>query len=293
MSPSKSHAETKAFPNTPSANLPGIERRDISFDLSAVDLANWHPLGPHVSHYFNVQSLLFPKGERFFIRSVRRFQGQIHNPELQQQVKGFIGQEAMHGREHEEYNLELAKLGYRKDAVEAFLQVTFDWAERLLPAKFLLALTVSMEHLTAIAAEDTLKDDQALGEAPAAMKRLWLWHALEESEHKAVAFDVYSTVAGTGISAWLRRCVAMLSISINMQILIAIGVLRTSIRCGDLFDWRGWWQLFAYLWGRPGLFRRQIPRFLKYFSLRFHPWDIDNRQDIARWKPHFDQAIQS
>lgn len=82
----------------PASRTHPICKRDIHFDLTDVDLDRWHPGGFHTSHYFNVQSLLFPQGERFFIRSVRYFRDQITDPVLQDQIAGFIGQEAMHGR---------------------------------------------------------------------------------------------------------------------------------------------------------------------------------------------------
>ena len=38
--------------------------------------------------------------------------------------------------------------------------------------------------------------------ADPAMAKLWRWHALEETEHKAVAFDVFQQVSG---NKWLLR----------------------------------------------------------------------------------------
>src|ERR1700716_821739 len=60
------------------------------------------------------------EGEDFFVRSVRRFRDQITDPELKRQVTGFIGQEAMHGREHRVFNDRLAELGYPTKQVERF-----------------------------------------------------------------------------------------------------------------------------------------------------------------------------
>src|SRR3954463_12854487 len=64
------------------------------------------------SHVAAGLSAVFPDGEDFFVRSVRHFRDQITDPALKRQVAGFIGQEAMHGREHRALNDHLDKLGY-------------------------------------------------------------------------------------------------------------------------------------------------------------------------------------
>ncbi|MCA3859791.1 MAG: metal-dependent hydrolase, partial [Burkholderia sp.] len=79
-------------------------RRDIRFALPPERARDWHVQGVPVTHFMNALSLLFPAGERFFMDSVRNYRDQIEDPELKKQVIGFIGQEAMHTREHIEYN---------------------------------------------------------------------------------------------------------------------------------------------------------------------------------------------
>lgn len=253
-----------------------IPKRDLHFDLSQVDLLNWHPRGTQVSHFFNVQSLMFPPGERFFIRSVRHFRDRITDPVLKEQVAGFIAQEAMHGREHDTYNAQLTRIGYPVAWMEKWVAATLWFADKTMWPKDQLAMTVSLEHLTSIGAEDLLEDPRILEGAPAEMARLWRWHALEETEHKAVAFDVYREIAGEGVAGWLRRCLIMLSVSITMQFTIALFMLVVSIRTGTIFRLGDWGRLIWALWVSPGSYRRQFPRYWKYFSPRFHPWQADN-----------------
>ena len=264
-----------------------IPKRDVQFDLSNVDLRNWHPKGPQSSHYFNVQSLLFPQGERFFIRSVRHFRDRIHDPVLQQQVAGFIAQEAMHGREHDAYNAALANIGYPVARMERWAGRMLWLADKTMTAKDRLAMTVSLEHLTAIGAEDLLEDDRILAGADPVMARLWRWHALEETEHKAVAFDVYREVAGSGLLAWLRRCVIMLEVSLSMQMMIWAFMLMVTIRDRSIFNLSGWGKLFWSLWVTPGALRRQVPRYWQYFKPGFHPWQIDNYHQVERWQADY------
>src|SRR5437763_4198357 len=61
-----------------------------------------------------------------------------------------------------------------------------------------LASSAALEHFTATLAELVMRDEEtrdAMGHD--AVRDLFLWHALEESEHKAVAFDVYRAVGGS------------------------------------------------------------------------------------------------
>ncbi|MGB1580403.1 MAG: metal-dependent hydrolase, partial [Nevskiales bacterium] len=96
-------------------------RRDLSFDLPAEKMTSWHPDGKHMSHFMNTLSIFFPVGERFFIDSVRyyRDKGIITDERLKKAITAFIGQEAMHGREHEEYNQAYADAGFEVKEMEA------------------------------------------------------------------------------------------------------------------------------------------------------------------------------
>ena len=150
------------------------------------------------SHVAAGLSAVFPDGEDFFVRSVRHFRDQITDPELKRQVSGFIGQEAMHGREHRAFNDRLAELGYPTKQVERFTKWGLELRERIAPPKANLAATAALEHFTATLAELVLTDEETREQfGHEAVRELFVWHALEESEHKAVAFDVYKAVGGS------------------------------------------------------------------------------------------------
>jgi len=261
-----------------------IPKRDLRFDFSRVNLDCWHPAGAHVSHYFNVHSLQFPKGERFFINSVRHFRDQVREPKLQEQVAGFIAQEAMHGREHEAYNEALKRIGYPVEAMERWVGRSLKFALYTMPPKGRLAMTAALEHLTAIGADDLLDRTDALDGADPVMAALWRWHAVEETEHKAVAFDVYRQVAGGGFIGELRRCFTMLTSSLGMTLMTWCFLLVALQRNGRLFDLKGWGSLLYWLWIEPGTLRRQFPRYWQYFKPSFHPWQIANYHHVERWQ---------
>lgn len=150
------------------------------------------------SHITSALSSVFPDGEDFFVKSVRHFRDQITDPALKKQVGGFIGQESVHGREHRVLNDHFAELGYPTKQVEWLTQKGLAARWKFAPKKASLAMTAALEHFTATLAELILSDERArdmFGDET--VKNLFLWHALEEAEHKAVAFDVYKLVGGS------------------------------------------------------------------------------------------------
>ena len=173
-----------------------IRPRHLDFDLPDPLPRHWHGGDAFKSHLFDAMSVLFPDGERFFIDSVRQFRDQITDPTLKEQIRGFIGQEGHHSREHLEYSQRLRDLGYAIEPIERRARGRIRYAQKRLSPQRQLAATAALEHITAIMADQVLREPECLRGADANMARLWRWHALEETEHKAVAFDVYQQVCG-------------------------------------------------------------------------------------------------
>lgn len=151
------------------------------------------PGDPIFSHFLAVLSAVFPKGEEFFVASVRRHRDAVgDDPVLKAQVKGFIGQEAMHSREHRAINEQLAEQGYATVRADHTIGVIVDRILRTPPRRLAIAATAAAEHYTGLLGEAVLGDESTrvtLFGAPA-VEPLITWHALEELEHKNVAFDV-------------------------------------------------------------------------------------------------------
>lgn len=152
---------------------------------------------PVMSHVVAVLSATFPNGEDFFVRSVRTYRDRINNTELRGQVRGFCGQESIHGREHRAFNERLAELGYPTRIIDRIVERDLRFAERVLPPSYRLAVTAALEHYTATLAAVLLRSEEARAMLdPNEARDLLVWHALEEYEHKAVAFDVFQAVSG-------------------------------------------------------------------------------------------------
>jgi predicted metal-dependent hydrolase len=170
--------------------------RKLRFDFSSVP-RHWFAGSRLATHLANGVNMLFPEGERFFVRSVNHFLDHPAvqaDPELVAQVRGFFGQEGRHARAHEDYNDMLRGHGYPVDRFLARVdKVSYGWLEQRTPPQLRLAATAAAEHFTAIMAENAFKK-QILALAHPTMRELLLWHASEEIEHKAVAFDVLQKV---------------------------------------------------------------------------------------------------
>lgn len=272
-----------------SLSVPPVIQRDIAFEFADVDWQHWHPGGPHVSHFFNGMSAFFPEGERFFIESVRHYRDRLSNPSLLEDVRGFIGQEAMHGREHRAYNAALAAAGYDTPRLEARAVRLLDRARRWLTRPHQLAITICLEHYTAIMAEALLSDPRVLEGADPRLTALWRWHAIEETEHKAVAFDVFRTVM-PGVRGYLLRCVVMLVVTVRFWLQTLLNHLHFLRRDGLLGDGRGWWRLLKFQLVSPGPLRRIVLPWLAWFRPGFHPWQQDNRAHVEHWKQAYTRA---
>ncbi len=164
--------------------------RSPGVDLQTPIARHWMGGNVFLTHSVNGVCILFPAGERFFVRAVRHYMKDVSDPLLHARVKGFFGQEGRHAKEHERAFALLEEQGYR---IEGFLKF-YEWLgygviEKIAPRKLSLATTVALEHYTAILAEHALGTD-LLDNADPRMRALLSWHAAEEIEHRSVAFDV-------------------------------------------------------------------------------------------------------
>ncbi|HJR25350.1 MAG TPA: metal-dependent hydrolase [Acidimicrobiales bacterium] len=233
------------------------------------------------SHVAAALSGVFPDGEDFFVRSVRHFRDQITDPELKRQVAGFIGQEAMHGREHRAFNARLTELGYPTKRVERITRFGLKVRTKVASPKSNLAATAALEHFTATLAELVLTNQEVrdmFGDE--AVRNLFVWHALEESEHKAVAFDVYKAVGGSERTRVWTMNFLRYGFVLGMVFEVTLSLLRDRA---------------TY---RRGNLRRSLRRFRKspvvskelwlqlkdYNRPDFHPDDRDTSELVATWR---------
>ena len=266
--------------STPKVSAPALlpVRRDLKFKLPAERIVDWHEAGgPHISLFMNTLSLFFPVGERFFIDSVRHYRDRVTDPELKKAVTAFIGQEAMHGREHQEYNEALFAAVPQTVGMERNVARLLGFLQRRLPASLQLSTTIALEHFTAILADALLSKPSVLEGTDPRFAALWRWHALEETEHKAVAFDVWQTVMGRGPRAYVTRSTTLVAATVifwSIAIPYYLRVLQSQRRLTDL---RGWRSFLRYGFTRERVLLGLVGPWADYFRPGFHPWDHDNR----------------
>ena len=260
-----------------------VPTRRISFEESLQDVPK-HFAGDGdliASHVAASLSSVFPDGEDFFVRSVRHFRDDITDPELKRQVAGFIGQEAMHGREHRAFNDRLAELGYPTKQVERITKWGLELRERIATPKANLAATAALEHFTATLAELVLTDEETRGQfGHQAVRELFEWHALEESEHKAVAFDVYKAVGGSERTRVWTMNALRYGFVIGMAFQVAVSLLfdRETYRRGKLR------KSFKRFRKSPVMSRAIWDQLKDYNRPDFHPDDRDTTALVEQWR---------
>ena len=254
-------------------------RRDLRFKLDPKIINEWHHSGgPIFTAFLNTFSIVLPVGERFFIDSVRAYRHRIEDPDLKQAVTAFIGQEAMHGREHEEYNDAFFASVPIAPKFENFVGKFLGFVSKRTPASFSLSGTIALEHFTALLADGVLSDPLVTEGADPNYAALWRWHSLEETEHKAVAYDVWEVVMGKGLGSYLLRSFGLVLATVifwGLVIPVFLEVLREQ---KQLTNANGWKKFFRYTMGDIGLFKKQLRNYIEYFKPGFHPWDHDNRE---------------
>jgi uncharacterized protein len=257
---------------TPPSKHP-IRARSVALDFDADIPRHWIGGNAFATHVANGVNLLFPAGERFFVRSVRHYLDRIDDPELLEQVRGFCAQEGRHANAHQRFFEVLERQGYEiRDFLRVYEAIGYGFIERVAPRSVALATTVALEHFTALLAEAALTGRLFDEKTDPVVERLLLWHAAEEIEHKAVAFDVLKRVDPS-------------------YALRLIGLFMATLCLG------GFWMLAVpvLLWqdgllGRRRLFREMAESARRYPVLRqvfvrgireylrrdFHPWNNEN-----------------
>jgi uncharacterized protein len=238
----------------------------------------WFAENAVLSVAMTVFSIYIPRGEKFFIKSVRYFENDIHDKELRELIRLFIKQEANHYKAHDVFNHGLEQKNMRSLREEKAAEKLFTFMEKWLPKKIQLGITVFDEHITATGAKVLLESKELVQSLEPEMRTLWEWHAVEEIEHKSVAFDVYEAMGAGYVH---RIFSALLGIVIQGVMLVASENRLMKEEGVKRFGSEG--KKAVRLLRKFTDFRRVARDFLLYFKPGFHPWDIDDRALIEAW----------
>ena len=232
-------------------------------------------------------SMILPSGERFFIRSLKRCEQDIHDPTLKQAIKEFSAQEAFHSREHEGYNRGLIALGHDVETTEKETERCLNAPRSKVIA---VAATCAIEHFTTTFANFALSNIHLFDSAPDHYRRLWVWHSVEEIEHTAVAFDVYNEIT-RNLSPWKRyaaRVGAMIGVVHFMVRVIWPAVFAYCRAEGEEDGFRLKLRFIRTMFGRPGLIIRNLWPTLRYFSPWFKPAKDVDQTMVERFRQEVD-----
>ena len=270
------HAMTeKSYLNRPKAL--GIKVRRLSYNPKAIR-RHFFANSPVMSHLLTALSSTFPIGEQFFVHSVRNVRDKVKNEYLQAQIAAFIGQEAMHSKAHAEFNDAWRRDDYQLDGFQAWLARRDEFIRTVHP-KIQLAITCAFEHFTALLGGYILRHPEILSTLDEDATKLWVWHAIEEIEHRAVAFDVYQAVYKDDK---VRRTV-MRSVTTGFASLTFYAASRLFMQDykkslpkvpGNLYG--------IYLITK--MLIELVPEYLSYYKKDFHPSEIDYSDLVEHWK---------
>ena len=250
----------------------------------------WWAGEPFGTAWHNALSATFPRGEAFFIEAVKAHR-EGANPKLESEIRAFVKQEINHTREHIAFNRLAEDAGYDIKTIDARVAELLALTKGR-PAIANLAVTMALEHYTAMMAAEFLANPKHFATADKEVRDMWRWHAAEEIEHKGVAFDTWNhaTKDWTAGKRWRVRSLVMLTVTARFfknRWADALALLEQD----GITGWKAKWGLFKYLTVSPGIVRRIFPAWLAYFKPGFHPWDHDNSELIARFKEQINEYI--
>ena len=278
-------------PTTKQSEVPKV--RITNFDFSEIETnENYFANNPFATQFLNSLHIVFPPGEQFFIRAVKEFSKDLNDPELKERIKGFIGQEVTHGRQHEKVWQLLREQGLPVDAfLYLYEKSAYDGLEPFFTSIFgkelALATTAALEHYTATLAEEAFVPEIA-EMFPEGMRHLLQWHASEEIEHKSVAFDLLEKVD----DSYALRIGGFI---IGTAVLLLYGAMGTAMFLASKRSWmtdlKTPSNFFDMLKICGGLVTTFVPKMLQYFKPGFHPNDIENEHLAEEFFKIYEKSI--
>ena len=246
-----------------------IVRSNLDFKLADVP-RYWFAGDPFLTRMFDALSLTFPDGERYFIQSVRLFRDQIQDPDLKQRVADFIRQEAQHGIAHDKMNQVMKDQGMPVDQFIQRLNKVFKFELKYRSPQYNIAMTAAAEHLTALMAETFYGEKETLQDAHPYVRALFAWHAIEEMEHRDVAFDVMQQVGN------VPEVTRKMALVLTTGLMFGFTLYRANVmlKCDGFnrtqrlkMNVRG----LQWLFGKQGKLRKMQSQYRDWFKPDFHP----------------------
>ncbi len=267
-----------------------ITPRDLRFGRGVRAGRWWLNNEPVATAFYNALSITFPKGEGYFVDSVRAFR-EGTPPKLAAEIQAFIKQEVIHSREHVAFNRHVVDQGYDVSRLEQHITDRLALTKGRPPIGN-LAATMALEHFTAIIAQQLIANPKHLAGAEPQAAALWRWHASEEIEHKGVAYDtwLHATRDWPRFRRWRVKALVMLIVTWRFFDGRRRGMLDL-LRQDGLTGPRIWARMAWYAFGNPGMARKIAGAWISFFLPGFHPWNHDDRKLIALAESDYADAV--
>ena len=271
--------------HSPLSSSPAIVPREkLDFHLDGDIPRFWMDNDPFKTRFFDALSTLFPVGEKFFITCVRDFKDEIRDPKLLQDIKDFTRQEAQHSMLHTQYNDRLHRQGINvPNILKRQEQRLFQVLRKRLSREFTLGITAASEHITAIMADCFVERPEIFAHADERIRALYTWHAMEEMEHKAVAYDVFSRVAQ---ASYRTRFLSMMLVTVMFPFHV-MRIMSHMLRVDGFSRWERakiWAKGLWWLYKPGGIYLPMMGKYFAYLKPGFHPWDDPAVPSYEPWK---------
>lgn len=276
---------------TSQTNKPAIQpRENLNFKFDEGIPRFWFGGSAYKTRVVDGFQLAFPEGEKYFITSVRHFRDQVTDATLRDEIRDFIRQEGQHGMMHHAFNAVLKSQGLPVEKILKREKGNLERMTREFSPKFNLALTAAFEHFTALLAETFFENKAVMADAHPTVRALMGWHAVEEMEHRAVAFDVYQKAANGNY--WMRIWAMTLAV---LKVFFALYKLSDQLLAADGFRWyqRVGMHVSHLPWllgPRKGVFTKMLPSLLAYFKPGFHPSQQAIVHNYDAWLAAYEQS---
>lgn len=261
-----------------------IQARNVEFDASDSPL-HWIPDHPVASHMVSLLNVVLPAAERWFVTTYNEALPLVKDERLAEDMRGFIGQEAVHAEAHERMLHQFMEArGVNPKPI--LTQVDYVIGKILAPSTSKnptrrynnlcerLWVIAAIEHYTAVLGDFALNSAWDDFDADPTMVDLFRWHGSEEVEHRCVAHDVATYFN----DSYLARIRAM---AMAATLMYAFFERATYYLCRTDPDARmSWWRMERLRMRDSKL--RLLPEFRKvfgsttltYFRRDYSPLDV-------------------
>lgn len=179
-----------------------LEVRRPKFDFTGDVPWEWNPDNPQFSFFMNATSIIAICFEQMIVAAVQEARPLLTDPEVAAEATAFLRQEAQHSSTHRKH---VAALIRRYPGLRLTLDAaigSFDEVTRTASLKYRLAYIADLEA-TFTPSFKMMLDNEATLFRPGdeRVASLFLWHFVEEVEHRSSALVIYDAAIG---DSWYR-----------------------------------------------------------------------------------------